>query len=357
MGKTSAHQITWPVPFRDGKAALLECRGKKTVALVSGDPSWFGAADTIGDWLEPKEYRVLPGASVFSLAAARLGWQLQDVRCRAHHAAAFDRLWPEIAEGRRFIVTLRDGQAVDAFANWLVARGFGATQLVVLEALGGKRERVRKTVAHSVEFDDVIHPVAVAFQVEGDGAVLTAASGRADEIFDHDGQITKQPVRALTLSALAPRPGELLWDIGAGSGSIALEWLMSAPDTRGVAFECRKDRAASIAANAEKLGLSHRLTVVTGRAPAALAEHAKPDAVFVGGGLGVDLLDWLDGSLVGGTRLVTNAVTLETQALVAEAAKERGGKLLKIDLAEAEPLGAYRSWRASRTLVQWSVTL
>lgn len=336
---------------------MLSCRGQKTVALVSGDPSWFGAADAISGWLEPGEWTILPGASVFSLAAARLGWRLQDVRCRAHHAAPFEPLWPELAPGRRFIVTLRDGPAVGAFADWLLARGFGESTLHILEALGGPRERIRRCRAGEFALYDVAHPVAVAVEVAGDGAVLTGASGRADDLFEHDGQITKRPVRALTLSALAPRPGERLWDIGAGSGSIVLEWLMAAPEMTGVAFERRQDRAETVAANAQKLGLDHRLDIVTGAAPDALAGRPAPDAVFVGGGLGPELLGWLEQNLVSGTRLVANAVTLETQALMTEAAGRLGGALMKIDLAEAEPLGGFRSWRATRTLLQWTVTL
>ena len=337
---------------------MRECRGQKTVALVSGDPSWFGAGDLISSWLEPGEVLVLPGVSVFSLAAARLGWQVQDVRCRAHHAAGFDRLWPEMGRARKFIVTLRDGAGVRALADWLIARGFGRSRMVVMEALGGPRERVRETPAEELDFNDAVHPVVVSFEVDGEGPVLTCALGRPDDLFDHDGQITKQPVRALTLAALAPHPGERLWDIGAGSGSVSLEWLMAASDTSAVAFEHRPDRAATIEGNARKLGLSHReFSVVTGQAPECLDGQILPDAVFVGGGLDPRLLAWLETELPAGTRLVSNAVTLETQALVTEAAKRRGGSLIKIDLAEAEPLGGFRSWKAARTLVQWSVTL
>ncbi|MCG6883534.1 MAG: precorrin-6Y C5,15-methyltransferase (decarboxylating) subunit CbiT, partial [Silicimonas sp.] len=209
-----------------------------------------------------------------------------------------------------------------------------------------------------LDFDDAQHPVVVAFEVVGAGPFLSAASGRPDDLFTHDGQITKQPVRALTLSALAPRPGERLWDIGAGSGSIALEWLYCAPEMAATAFERRADRAAVIAGNAERLGLADReFQVVPGEVPEALVGHPKPQAVFVGGGLGPDLLAWLEANLVAGTRVVANAVTLETQGLVSEAASRLGGSLLKIDLSEAEPLGGFRSWRPARTLVQWSVTL
>lgn len=358
LGKTVANQVSWPVPFADGKSVLLENRGRKTVALVSGDPSWFGAGSVISGWLEPHEFTVLPGVSSFSLAAARLGWPLQDVRCRAHHATDFQGLWSELGQGRKFIVTAKDGLAVNAFAAWLETHGFGQSRMIVLEALGGPLERVRETTAETLDFDDAAHPVVVAFEVSGTGSVMTRASGKPDEFFTHDGQITKQPVRAMTLAALAPRSGETLWDIGAGSGSVALEWLLSTPDTSAVAVERHEKRAANISANIERLGLGQRACkVLTGDAPDCLHDEPSPDAVFIGGGLNFDMLRWLEATLPTGTRLVTNAVTLETQTLVTEAAARLGGSLLKVDLAEAEPLGSFRSWNAARTIVQWSVIL
>ena len=284
LPEIGAEKVAWPVPFADGLPKLLSFRGRKVVALASGDPFWFGAGSVIARQIGSEEWQAFPGVSVFSLAAARLGWPLETVQCHGLHAASFATLRPHLAPGLRMIVTLRDGDAVTALANWLTDVGFGESALHVMEALGGPRERVRSAPAEQYYLGDVAHPVAVAIELAGQGAVVHRASGQADDLFDHDGQITKAPVRAMTLAALAPKPGERLWDIGAGSGSVVLEWLMSHPATQGIAIEARPDRAARITANAEKLGQS-RLHVVGGRAPEMLEGLPPPDAVFVGGGL------------------------------------------------------------------------
>jgi precorrin-6Y C5,15-methyltransferase (decarboxylating) len=202
----------------------------------------------------------------------------------------------------------------------------------------------------------VQHPVAVAIAVAGPGRILPAAAGRDDDWFAHDGQITKRPVRALTLSALAPRPGETLWDIGAGSGSIAIEWLLADPANRATAFEADPRRAARVRSNAAALGVD-RLRVIEGRAPDALAGHSPPDAIFVGGGLSDALLRWLREHLHAGTRLVANAVTLESETLLGQWQRDTGGELLRIELADAAPLGTRRAWRAHYPIVQWRGTL
>lgn len=346
--------VAWPVPFRDGIAPLLARRGQKVVMLASGDPFWFGAGSTLADLLSPGEWTSHPVPSTFALAAARLGWRLEDTVCLGLHAAPLARLRAHLATGRRLIVLARDGGAVGEIAGYLVAQGFGASSLWVMEALGGPRERIRRTTADAVPLDDVAHPVALAVIVAGDGAVLPCASGIGDEWFAHDGQITKRPVRALTLSALAPRPGETLWDIGAGSGSIAIEWLLAHPTTQAIAFERAPDRAATIRANAAALGVD-RLGVVEGSAPTILSDRASPSAVFVGGGLSAALLDRLFAILAPGTRIVANAVTLESEALLTAWQATRGGTLLRIALSDVAAIGTRRGWRSAYPIVQWSV--
>ena len=356
LGETKAEQIAWPVPFADGVPRLLELRGRSVVVLASGDPFWFGAGSVIAKDLVPEEWVAYPGASVFSLVAAQLGWSLEAALCRGLHAAPVSRLRPDLAPGVRVIATLRDGSAVEGLATWLSDIGFGATTMHVMEALGGPDARVRRVIAAEYGFADVAHPVAVALEVAGDGAVLHRAVGQPDVMFAHDGQITKQPVRAVTLAALAPKPAELLWDIGAGSGSLALEWLICDPTTEAVAVEARADRAETIRKNALALG-QDRLQVVEGIAPDMLEGLPEPQAVFVGGGLNAVLLSWLEAHLPSGTRLVANAVTLETEALLVEAATRLGGSLTKLELSEAQPLGRFRGWKAAYPVVQWSVTL
>lgn len=320
--------------------------------LVSGDPFWFGAGGSVASHLAPSDWQAFPVAGTFSLVAARLGWRLEDTLCLGLHAAPFARLRPVLTRGTRVICTLRDGAAVADLAAWLAANGFAETRLTVCEALGGPRERLRD----GADWPDIAAPVAVA--LDGAelprGAGLPRASGLPDALFHHDGQITKRPVRALTLSALAPRPGEVLWDIGGGSGSISVEWALAGG--RAFAIEARAGRAANIRANAEDFGLSHRITVIEGRAPEALTALPPPDAVFVGGGGSAALHEALWNGLPPGTRLVANAVTLETEALLASLHASHGGSLIRIDLAEAAPLGGFRGWQAARPVVQWSVT-
>jgi len=356
IGPTVARQIEWPAPFEDGLALLSDLRGQKVVALASGDPFWFGAGRVIADRLAPGEWVSLPAPSTFSLAANRLGWGLESTPCLGLHAAPLDRLRPHLGDGARLLVTVRDGVAVGELCRWLSQAGFGATRVHVMEALGGADARVRTATAAEMKYTDIAHPVLLGLDLSGQGADLPLVPGLPDETFDHDGQITKRPVRALTLSALAPRPGEHLWDIGGGSGSIAIEWLLAHPSLRATSIEHDPDRAARITANARALGVD-RLRVVQGAAPGALTGLEAPDAVFVGGGLSAELLGTLETACPLGCRLVANAVTLESEAVLAAWQARKGGDLLRIDLARATRLGARRGWTSAYPVVQWSGTL
>lgn len=344
----------WPVPFADGVPPLLAERGRRVVMLASGDPFWFGAGTSVTRHLAREEWIAHPAPSSFALAAARLGWAVQDVACMGLHAGPLTRLRPHLAPAQRLLVLVRDGAAVSDVADYLAGQGFGASALHVLEALGGPRERVRTAPAAAFALPDVAHPVAIGIEVAGEGAVVPLAAGRPDGWFDSDGQLTKQPVRALTLSALAPRAGELLWDIGAGSGSIGIEWLLAHPANRAVAVEADTARASRARVSAARLGVD-RLNILEGRAPAVLPE-GTPDAVFIGGGLSQGMLEALWARLPHGVRLVANAVTLESEALLAQWQGAAGGSLLRIELADAVPLGTRHGWRARYPVVQWSVT-
>ncbi|MFV0473431.1 MAG: precorrin-6Y C5,15-methyltransferase (decarboxylating) subunit CbiT, partial [Pikeienuella sp.] len=328
--------------------------GRRVAVLASGDPFLHGAGAAIAQALAPGEWRALPGPSALALAAARLGWAEEDTTRIALHAAPFGRLRPHLAPGARILALLRDGEAPTALAAHLAGLGFGATRMVVMEALGGPRERIREARAEKFKISGIAHPVLAALEVRGMGPALPAA-GRPDEFFGHDGQITKQPVRALTLSALAPRPGERLWDIGAGSGSISIEWLLAHPANSAIAVEADPARAARIRENAGRLG-ADRLFVFEGRAPSALVGKAPPDAVFIGGGLSAAMLEKIWPLMPESARLVANAVTLESEALLAAQHAARGGALLRIELSDAAPLGGKRGWSPRRPITQWSVT-
>ena len=353
---TSAERVEWPVPFFDGLPILTGFRGRKTVVLASGDPFWFGAGSVIARNFEAEEWIALPGQSTFSLAAARLGWPLETTQTFGLHAAPLTRLRPHLAPGLRAILLLRNGAAVAELATYLTETGFADTRLHVMEALGGPRERSRQVSLTEALLGGFDHPVCVGLEVAGKGQALPKASGKPDEIFETDGQITKRPVRALTLSALAPKRGEHLWDIGGGTGSISIEWLMCDPTLTATTIEPRADRAERIRRNADALG-QDRLTVVHGSAPDALDGLSMPDVVFIGGGLSTELLNWLHQSLPVGTRLVSNAVTLESEAVLAQWHEKLGGELLRIELAQAGALGPRRGWKSAYPVVQWSVVL
>jgi precorrin-6B C5,15-methyltransferase / cobalt-precorrin-6B C5,C15-methyltransferase len=337
----------WPVPF--DATPVLAVRGQPTVVLASGDPFWFGAGGSLMAHLSPGEWVSHPAPSTFQLAANRLGWRLEEVVCLGLHAAPFARLRPVLGRGVRAICTLRDGAAGAELAGWLAANGHPNARLTVLERLGGPRERITQGLPD----DPVGAPVSAAIEATDPG--LPGASGVPDDLFQHDGQITKRPVRALTLSALAPRAGELLWDIGAGSGSIGIEWLL-AGGARVEALEADPARAVRARANVEAFGLSHRHRLHQARAPEGLEGLPNPDAVFIGGGASDDLLSLLWTRLPPGTRLVINAVTIETEALVLGWSTRHGGQLLKIDFAEPAAIGRKHGWRAALPILQWSVT-
>lgn len=343
----------WPVPF--SIAPVLELRGGKVVVLASGDPFWHGAGGSLARYLEDGEWISHPVPSTFALAANYLAWKLEGTLCLGLHAAPYARLRPVLAHGTRVICTLRDGNAPAELAGWLTAAGFGASELTVMECLGGSRQQVRTITAAGFDLQDIQSPVAVAVEAAGHKG-LPQASGLADDLFASDGQITKRPIRALTLSALAPRVGELLWDIGGGSGSVSVEWCLAAQGAKAVTFEPRQDRLENIQTNAAVFGLEHRITPVLGKAPAAMVGQPLPACVFIGGGGNQALLDHLWQILPSGTRLVANGVTLETETLLMQAHAQHGGHLLKAEIAEAGPLGNMRGWDRARPVLQWSVT-
>ncbi|EJN11754.1 precorrin-6Y C5,15-methyltransferase (decarboxylating), CbiT subunit [Bradyrhizobium sp. YR681] len=331
---------------------VLSCRGRPTAVLASGDPFWYGAGAGLAEKLDASEWTAHPALSTFSHVAARLGWRLEAMTCLGLHAAPFERLVPHLARAARIVCLVRDGKAAGDLAKWLGERGWGTSTLWTLAALGGPRESIAEHRADSYAGDLAGNLIAVAIEARG-AQGIPRSSGLSDDLFVHDGQITKRPVRALALSALAPCPGERLWDIGAGSGSISVEWALCGGTA--IAVEARDDRAANIRSNAEAFGLAHRITVIAGTAPEALAALEAPDAVFIGGGLDGAMFDAIWSRLASGARLVAHSVTLETEALLGELHRRHGGELMRVEIAHAAPLGRYRSWEASRPLVQWSV--
>jgi precorrin-6Y C5,15-methyltransferase (decarboxylating) len=346
----------WPSPFDTMLTDLIALAGRKVCVLASGDPFLHGVGATIARRLPSGQMVVIPAPSAFSLAAARLGWPLQATETVSLHGRPVELLRPLLHPGRRVLALTSDGGGPAAIAALLAASGFGPSLLTVLEALGGERELIRSARADRFALDDVgpLNVVAIEVSAEPGARVLPVAAGLPDELFEHDGQITKREVRALTLSALAPRRGELLWDIGAGAGSVAIEWMLADPSLRAIAVEADPGRAARIGRNALALGVPG-LEVVEGMAPAALAGLPRSHAVFIGGGGSDDgVIDAAIEALPAGGRLVANAVTLEMEALLLARRAALGGTLTRIAVSRAAPVGSMQGWRPAMPVTQWS---
>lgn len=348
--------VEWPVPFSEGISLLASFEGRSVAVLASGDPFWFGAGAVIARHFGAGAWQAFPAPSTFTHAANRLGWPLEKTVCLGLHAAPLTRLRPYLAQGCRCIVLLRDGDAVQMLVRYLKDQGFGDSELYVMEALGGAKECITRFKACDLSDKMFQHPVCVGLDIQGEGVAVPVCSGLPDALFQSDGVMTKRLVRAMTLSALSPVRGETLWDIGGGSGSIAIEWLLAHTACEAVAIEARVDRVGLIEANAQALG-ADRLQVVTGRAPAALANLPKPDAIFIGGGLSTELIDALLHMGLADTRVVANAVTLEGEALLSHLHAEKGGTLTRIELSNAQALGSKTCWKATYPIVQWSGAL
>ena len=342
----------WPSPFEKGITELLKFRGKKVVVLVSGNPFWFGAGNKIIEKLDNSEWICFQSPSTFSIVASRMGWAIQDTLCFGLHAVPFESICRYLAPNVKMILLLKDGENVLKLAEWLTLKNFGRSDFVVMESLGFKNEKIRRTIASEIDFIDINHPVSVAISILGNGETIPLSSGKPDNLFKNDGQITKQPIRALTMSALAPKPFEHLWDIGSGSGSIAIEWLLSHNTNTASAVEFKSIRVEQIKLNATKLGLNN-LIVYEDKIENILEKLSKPDVVFIGGGLTVNLLKDVWNIIPKNTRLVVNSVTLETGSILINAHKKYGGELYKFEVSKVGNLGKNRAWSKSYPIIQW----
>lgn len=351
-------RLPWPSPLQLAFDRIAARKGEPVVVLASGDPFNYGVGKQLMQRFEPAETLCVPQPSAFSLAAARLGWPLQDVAQVTLHGRALEGIIRHLSPGVRILALAWDGSTAAKLAALLTSRRMGRSRLTVLEAIGGPQERVRSVTADKFDLSD-IHPLttlAIEVEAEPDAPVIPLSSGLADDLFEHDGQITKRDVRAVTLAALSPRPGELLWDVGLGSGSVAIEWLLRHGSLRAVGIEARQDRADRAMRNALALG-APELKVVVGRAPAVLADIAPPDAVFIGGGIseqGVFEGAW--SKLKSGGRLVANVISLEGEARLIDLFNRHGGELIRVAVSRIEPVGRMHGWRQAMPVTQWRVT-
>jgi len=347
----------WPRPFTDGMADIEAHRPGPVVVLASGDPFCFGVGPIIAKHFPESDWHCLPSPSSLSLACAALGWPLQSTQTISFCGRPVEPLADLLRPGRRVLALSEDATTPQAVAGFLTQHGYGDSQIVLLEALGGPHQRIRHTTAASFNLDDCnpLNLLAITAIDAADTAHWPLGT-LPDSAFAHDGQLTKRDIRAATLAALAPRPGELLWDIGTGSGSIAIEWLRLHPSLQAIAIERNSTRLARASDNATRLAPA-RLRTIEGAAPTALANLPQPDAIFIGGGgqaPGVIDIAWT--ALRPGGRIVINAVTIETEAALFDAHRRFGGSLTRLGVERLTEIGGLHGFRPAMTVTQWQAT-
>jgi precorrin-6Y C5,15-methyltransferase (decarboxylating) len=350
----TAERVAWASPLSESLPGLLEAhRGRRICVLASGDPTFHGIGTTLTRLLGTDAVRVIPHPSSVSLACARLGWPQDQVQVVSLVGHPLELVQPHVQPGRRLVVLSWGAQTPAEVAALLTDRGYGGSRFTVLEQLGSPDERVRAaTAAEWTSEVDALNVIGIECSA---GPVLSTVPGLPDDAYESDGQLTKREVRAVTLSRLAPVPGQLLWDVGGGAGSIAIEWSRHHPTCRAVAIEKDPDRAKRLERNAANLGVVVR--TVLGKAPEALAELESPDAVFVGGGAtAAGMIETCWEALKPGGRLVVNGVTLETEVLIARWYAELGGDLVRLDVQRASPVGAMTGWRPAMPVTIWTIT-
>jgi precorrin-6Y C5,15-methyltransferase (decarboxylating) len=355
-GELPAAKLSWPSPPEAAFPEILARRGEPVCVLASGDPFFYGIGSLLMRHVAAEEMFCLPSPSAFGLAAARLGWAQQDCALLTLHGRPLERIIPHLQRGARILALSWDGATPAKLAALLSQRGMGRSTLTVLENIGGPRERIRRAFADGFELNEIDPLNTIALEIVADDhARIIPRASLPDEWFEHDGQITRREMRAVTLSALAPRRGEVLWDIGAGSGSVSIEWMLADPSNHAIAIERDAVRAARISRNALTLGVPD-LQIIEGAAPDVLQGLPRPDAIFVGGGATVKgMLDAAWSALAPHGRLVVNAVTIETQAELTRRFTTLGGELLSFNFARADRIGGFHGWRAAMPVVQWSI--
>ncbi len=353
---TSARRIAWPSPFDAMIGEIKKHKGKQIVILVTGDPLWYSVGARILKAIPAAEIRFHPQLSAFQWAACRMGWSLADCGTLTVHGRDVSQIVPHFAPNARLLVLTRDGQSPNEIAELLKQRGYGKSKLTALCALGGQNEkRFEGNAARWKKAVPDFHTLAVECLADPAAPLLTRQAGLPDDAYTHDGQMTKQVVRAATLANLSPYPDALLWDVGAGCGSVAVEWMRAARGARAIAIEPVPARQKMIEQNRTVLGVP-KLEIVAGKAPHALKGLPVPDAVFIGGGIsekGVFETCWR--RLRTGGRLAANAVTVESEMQVLALQEKHGGSLSRISVQQAEPVGRFKGWKPAMPVTQWVV--
>ena len=352
---SGTERIAWPTTFDAMIDTIRGLKGRRAVILVTGDPLWFSVGARIGRAIDPSEIVYHPQLSAFQLAAARMGWSLPDVETLTVHGRPVEQMIAFIQPAARLLVLTTGEQTPAQIAGFLTKRGFGKSKLTVLAAMGGKDEARFDGVAESWTHDvPAFNTLAVECIAAPDAALQPRVPGLADSLFQADGTLTKQEVRAATVAKLMPMRGALLWDIGCGSGSVAIEWMRAARYAQAIGIEPRADRRAMAAANALALG-APKLELVDGVVPEAIEGLPAPDAIFIGGGLSAETFAAAWAALRPLGRLVANAVTLESEAVLIDLYHKHGGELVKLHIHRADPVGSLTAWRPAMPVTQWSL--
>jgi precorrin-6B C5,15-methyltransferase / cobalt-precorrin-6B C5,C15-methyltransferase len=351
-----AERRSWATPLSVTVEEIAGRRGRPVAVLATGDPMHFGIGVTLARAVPAAEMLILPTVSAFTLAAARLGWSIADCECLTLHGRPLGRIAGFLHPGARLLLLSHDGATPGLVASELARRGWGPSRVIVLEHMGGAAERLIEATAAKWTAARVadLNTVAIECQPGAGAAILPRLPGLPDDAFHHDGQLTKREIRAATLAALAPLPMQRLWDVGAGCGSIAIEWMRAARSARAIAIESDARRCELIRENAAALG-TPELHILGGEAPQALDGLARPDAVFIGGGIAAPgLVEHCWAALPSGGRIVANVVTVEGESALARRRSELGGSLTRIAVSRAEPVGGLLGWRPLMAVTQWS---
>ena len=350
-----AERLEWPQPFSAVVNQMKPLRGRKTVILATGDPMNYGVARKLLEFIPFEEMTVIPHLSAFSHVASRMGWSLPDCDTLTLHGRDAANIESFIQPNAKLIVLTADASTIPEVARRLVARGFEKSSATVLENMGGERETKSSFIADALptrKFSD-LNTLAVQCVAGPNAKVWSRLAGLPDDAFIHDGQITKREVRAATLAALSPAPDQLLWDIGAGCGSVAIEWMRSTRGCEAIAFESNAERLNMIAQNADRLG-TPRLKIVAGHAPETLTGLPGPDAVFIGGGVGIPgVFETAWEHLKPGGRMVANVVTIEGEMHLYDLQEKHGGDLVRMEISHLTPIGPYRALKPRMAVTQW----
>jgi precorrin-6B C5,15-methyltransferase / cobalt-precorrin-6B C5,C15-methyltransferase len=357
LGDDSRNRQNWSSPFSDSIERVQAFRGQSVAILATGDPLWYGAGSALLKAIPSEETQVYPSSSAYSLAAARMGWAIENTVCLTVHGRKLENIIPSITPNAQLFILCHNGNTPTEVACLLNGRGFGDSEITTLSHLDGNDEAICKNTARKWQAYDLpnLTTLAVHCIAGSDAIILPTTPGLPDNVFEHDGKLTKREIRAATLAALSPLPGQHLWDVGAGCGSIALEWCRAAHQATASAVETHTDRLNSIRTNAMALGVPN-LEIIDGHAPDTLKSLAKPDAIFIGGGLSTDgIVETCWGALSRHGRLVANAVTIEGETRLVQAQASYGGELVRFAISRAEPVGSFQGWRPMMPVTQWRI--